>query len=199
MEVVGDAMAKIYDVELRNTKIRQGVENWCIETDIYLQNTKVGFFLDDGYGGNSSLKYSCSKDIKNKFYYVAWRYFASYPDIDTLTLFTFTKEEFIELNTSLPKVSYRDWSDDKLALLFIEKLIYLYHLEQQFEFANMEGYSAILIVHYFTLKDIKAEQDKIYYFDNTIDQFNQIVDSITRRSRNFIVTKYESKKDFEIG
>ncbi len=192
-------MARIYDVELRNVRIDQGFEDWRLEAEVYLQGDKIGLFLDEGSGGPGALKFCCDLNARRNFYYVAWRYFASYPEIDILALYEYTQKEFVELKGSLPKVSYKEWPDEKVAIFFIDKLVYMYQLEQQYDMAAREGYNSIIVIRYFALKNAKAEPDKIYYMDGSEEDFNIIIMAIEEKNRNYIVAQYNTKSDFEIG
>ena len=106
---------------------------------------------------------------------MAWRYFASYPEIDSLALYEFTQKEFTELKGSLPKVSYKEWPDDKVAMFFINRIIYLYQLEEQYRQAVSEGYAAIVVVKYYALKNAKAEPEKIFLTDGSEEMLGQVI------------------------
>lgn len=192
-------MAKIYDVELKDISITQGVEDWIVEAVIQLKGELVGRFLDEGNGGPGVIKFNCDLSTRRDFYYVAWRYFASYPEIDSIALCEYTQKEFSELKSSLPKVSYKEWPDEKVAMFFVDKLLYLHQLEQQYAQAREEGYEAIMSVRYFALKNAKYVPEKIYYTDGTEQQAAQVIDMIEQENRNYIVTIYNSYDDFVIG
>ena len=191
-------MAKVYGVELKNVIIDSGFENYRAQATIYLDGIEVGFFLDDGNGGTSIIKFSCDINIKSRFYYVAWRYFASYPDIDSSALLEFTQKEFIEYKSNLPKIDYKEWPDEKVAVFFVEKLLYLFQIEEQYSMATSEGYVAIAVVRFFTLKNVKAEPDRIFYFDNSAEQLNEIIAQLGNKSLNYIIRTYSCEADFDI-
>lgn len=194
-----DDMAKIFGVELRNVSIARGMEDFHVEAEIFLDGKQVGYFIDEGSGGPGMLKFNCDLTTKKEFYYVAWRYFASYPEIDSLALYEYTQKEFSELKGSLPKVSYKEWPDEKVAMFFVNRIIYLYQLEEQFNQARGEGYSAIVTVRFFALKNAKAEPEKVFYTDGSGDMLNQVIAIIEKTNHNYVVTQYCSENDFLIG
>ena len=189
---------KVYGVELKNMQLSPGLEDVQICCDVYLNNCKIGVYFDEGSGGNGILKFCCESFYQKDFYYTAWRYFASFPDVDSLALYEFTLKDFLEYKGNLPKVSYKEWPDEKIALFFVNKLIYLYQIELQFEQALKEGYHSILVIHYFELKNAKLRQDQIYYTDGSESQANQVIDMISNSDKNYIVTQFNSKDDFII-
>ncbi len=192
-------MVKIFGVELKNVSISQGMEDFHVEAEIFLEGKQIGLFLDEGSGGPGMLKFSCDLATRKDFYYVAWRYFASYPDVDTLALYEYSVKEFAELKGSLPKVSYKEWPDDKVAMFFINRLIYLYQLDEQFNQAKEEGYSAIVVARFFALKNAKAIPEKIYYTDGTDEMLDQVISIIEKTNRNYVLSHYKSSNDFLIG
>ena len=189
---------KIYGVELQNIQISPGMEDIRICCDVYLNHDKIGVYLDEGSGGNGILKFCCEASEQKDFYYTAWRYFASYPDIDSIVLYDFTLKDFLEYKGNLPKVSYKGWPDDKVTLFFINKLIYLYQIEQQYYQALEEGYRTLLVIHYIELKNISSKQDQIFYTDGSESQYNQVIEMINDSSQNYIITSFSSIKDFII-
>jgi len=191
-------MAKVFGVELRNESIIQGKDGWRVEAHIFIDNVFVGYYLDDGNGGDAIIKFECESGIISRFYYTSWRYFASYPDIDSLALYELSKKEFVEYKSCLPKVDYKGWSDEKIALIFIEKIIYLLQIEKLYQSAKAEGYDAIAVVHFYTLKNIKAEQDRVFYYDNSQEQLNEIIQKINDDCPNYILRTYSKQQDFEI-
>ncbi|MCR5234077.1 MAG: hypothetical protein K6E53_09240 [Lachnospiraceae bacterium] len=192
-------MAKIFGVELKNVNITRAMEDYHVETEIYLDGKQIGFFIDDGNGGPGMLKFNCDLSTRKEFYYVAWRYFASYPEIDSLALYEYTQKEFTELKGSLPKVSYKEWPDEKVAMFFINQIVYLYQLEEQFYQAKSEGYSAIVVARFYALKNAKAEPEKIFYTDGSDDMLKQVIDIIEKTNRNYVISQYTSVNDFMIG
>ncbi len=192
-------MVKIFGVELKNVEITNGMEDFHVEAEVYLNGQQVGFFIDEGSGGPGMLKFNCNISTRKEFYYVAWRYFASYPEIDSLALYEFTQKEFTELKGSLPKVSYKEWPDDKVAMFFINRIIYLYQLEEQYQQAVSEGYSAIIVVKYYALKNAKAEPEKIFFTDGSEEMLGQVIALVEKTNRNYVISQYKSADDFLIG
>ena len=192
-------MVKIFGVELKNLEITNGMEDFRVEAEVYLNGQPVGFFIDEGSGGPGMLKFNCDISTRKEFYYVAWRYFASYPEIDSLALYEFTQKEFGELKGSLPKVSYKEWPDDKVAMFFINRIIYLYQLEEQYRQAVSEGYAAIVVVKYYALKNAKAEPEKIYFTDGSEEMLGQVIALIEKTNHNYVISQYKSADDFLIG
>ena len=192
-------MVRIFGVELKNVNISQGMEDFHVEADVYLNGQQVGFFIDEGSGGPGILKFSCDMNLRRDFYLVAWRYFASYPEVDSLALYEFTQKEFTELRGSLPKVSYKEWPDEKVAMFFINRIIYLYQLDEQYAQARSEGYSAIVVAKFYALKNAKAEPEKIFYTDGTDEMLRQVIDIIEKTNRNYVIAQYKSYEDFVIG
>lgn len=192
-------MVNIFGVELKSVCISRGMEDFHVEAEVFLNGQQIGFFIDEGSGGQGMLKFSCDMNVRRDFYLVAWRYFASYPEVDTLALYEFTQKEFTELRGSLPKISYKEWPDEKVALFFINRLIYLHQLDEQYEQAVKEGYSAIVVARFYTLKNAKAEPDKIFYTDGTGEMLGQVIDLIEKTNRNYVITQYKSASDFVIG
>ena len=192
-------MVKIFGVELKNVEITNGMEDFRVEAEVYLNGQPVGFFIDEGSGGPGMLKFNCDISTRKEFYYVAWRYFASYPEIDSLALYEFTQKEFGELKGSLPKVSYKEWPDDKVAMFFINRIIYLYQLEEQYRQAVSEGYAAIVVVKYYALKNAKAEPEKIYFTDGSEEMLGQVIALIEKTNHNYVISQYKSADDFLIG
>ncbi len=192
-------MVKIFGVELKNVEITNGMEDFHVEAEVYLNGQQVGFFIDEGSGGPGMLKFNCNISTRKEFYYVAWRYFASYPEIDSLALYEFTQKEFTELKGSLPKVSYKEWPDDKVAMFFINRIIYLYQLEEQYQQAVSEGYSAIIVVKYYALKNAKAEPEKIFFTDGSEEMLGQVIALVEKTNRNYVISQYKSTDDFLIG
>ena len=175
------------------------MEDFRVEAEVYLNGQPVGFFIDEGSGGPGMLKFNCDISTRKEFYYVAWRYFASYPEIDSLALYEFTQKEFGELKGSLPKVSYKEWPDDKVAMFFINRIIYLYQLEEQYRQAVSEGYAAIVVVKYYALKNAKAEPEKIYFTDGSEEMLGQVIALIEKTNHNYVISQYKSADDFLIG
>lgn len=192
-------MVKIFGVELKNVNISQGMEDFHVEADVYLNGQQIGFFMDEGSGGPGMLKFSCDMNLRRDFYLLAWRYFASYPEIDSLALYEYTQKDFNELRGSLPKVSYKEWPDEKVAMFFINKLIYLYQLNEQYKQACLEGYSAIVVAKFYALKNAKAELEKIFYTDGSDEMLTQVIDIIEKTNRNYVIAQYKSEEDFMIG
>ncbi len=192
-------MVKIFGVELRNVEITNGMEDFHVEAEVYLNGQQVGFFIDEGSGGPGMLKFNCDISTRKEFYYVAWRYFASYPEIDSLALYEFTQKEFTELKGSLPKVSYKEWPDDKVAMFFINRIIYLYQLEEQYRQAVSEGYAAIVVVKYYALKNAKAEPEKLFFTDGSEEMLGQVIALIEKTNHNYVISQYKSADDFLIG
>lgn len=192
-------MVKIFGVELKNVEITNGMEDFHVEAEVYLNGQPVGFFIDEGSGGPGMLKFNCDISTRKEFYYVAWRYFASYPEIDSLALYEFTQKEFGELKGSLPKVSYKEWPDDKVAMFFINRIIYLYQLEEQYRQAVSEGYAAIVVVKYYALKNAKAEHEKIFFTDGSEEMLGQVIALIEKTNHNYVISQYKSADDFLIG
>ncbi len=192
-------MVKIFGVELKNVNISQGMEDFRVEADVYLNGQQVGFFMDEGSGGPGIFKLSCEINLRRDFYLLAWRYFASYPEIDSLALYEYTQKDFNELRGSLPKVSYKEWPDEKVAMFFINKLIYLYQLNEQYKQACLEGYSAIVVAKFYVLKNAKAEPEKIFYTDGSDEMLTQVIDIIEKTNRNYVIAQYKSEEDFMIG
>lgn len=189
---------KVFGVELKNIQITSGMEDVHICCDIYLNSKLIGIYIDEGSGGNGFLKFCCESSEQKDFYYIAWRYFASYPEIDSIAIYEFPLKDFLEYRGNLPKVSYKGWPDHKVALFFINKLVYYYQIEQQYYQALKEGYRTILVIHYIELKDTKSRPDQIFYTDGSESQFNQVIDVINESSKNYIISQFSSEKDFMI-
>lgn len=194
-----DTMVKIFGVELKNVDITRGMEDFHVEAEIYLNGQPIGFYIDEGSGGPGMLKFSCEMSTRKDFYYVAWRYFASYPEVDSLALYEFTQREFTDLKGSLPKVSYKEWPDEKVAMFFVSRIIYLYQLEEQLNQAISEGYSAIVVAKFYALKNAKAEPEKIFYTDGSDEMLGQVISIIEKTNHNYVITQYKSDNDFQIG
>ena len=145
------------------------------------------------------LKFSCEMSTRKDFYYVAWRYFASYPEVDSLALYEFTQREFTDLKGSLPKVSYKEWPDEKVAMFWVSRIINLYQLEEQLNQAISEGYSAIVVAKFYALKNAKAEPEKIFYTDGSDEMLGQVISIIEKTNHNYVITQYKSDNDFQIG
>ncbi len=192
-------MVKIYGVELRNVNISSGIEDYHVEAEVYLEGQQVGLYIDEGFGGPGMLKFSCDANTRKNFYYVAWRYFASYPEIDSLALYEYTQKEFVDLKGSLPKVSYKEWPDEKVAMFFIDRIIYLYQLEEQFVQAQKEGYKAIVVARFYALKNAKAEQEKVFYTDGSEEMLEKVISMIEKTNRNYLISQYRSNDDFIVG
>lgn len=192
-------MAKFFDVWLDKVEISPGIEDCKINAEIFLKGEKVGMFFDEGSGGSSILKFCCEQDTKKEFYYSVWRYFASYPEIDRLALYDYTQKEFSELKGTLPKIDYKGWADEKVSIFFIDRLIYLWQIEEQFKSAMSEGYEAIVVAQFYNLKNAKASPDKIYYTDGSAEQLNQVIELIEQTNKNYTVSQYSSINDFVIG
>ncbi len=192
-------MAKIYGVELKNVNIYQGMEDFHVDAEVYLNNQLVGLFLDEGNGGPEVMKFSCDVSTQKEFYYVAWRYFASYPEVDTLALYEYSQKDFAELKGTLPKISYKEWPDDKVALFFLNRLIYLHQLEQQYIQAKSEDYSAIVVATFYALKNAKAEPEKIFFTDGSEEMLSKVISLIEKTNHNYVISQYKSDQDFIIG
>ncbi|SDA76978.1 hypothetical protein SAMN02910368_02606 [Lachnospiraceae bacterium G11] len=192
-------MAKIFDVELKNINITWGMEDFHVEAEIYLEGQQIAYYLDEGTGGPGIIKFNCDLNTRRDFYYVAWRYFASYPEVDSIALYEYTQKEFSELKGSLPKVSYKEWPDGKIAMFFVNRIVYLYQLEQQFIQAKTEGYDAIVVAKFYALKNAKAEPEKVFYTDGTDEMLKQVIAIIEKTNRNYVISQYSSEKDFIIG
>ena len=160
---------------------------------------EIAYYLDEGTGGPGIIKFNCGLNTRRDFYYVAWRYFASYPEVDSLALYEYTQKEFSELKGSLPKVSYKEWPDGKIAMFFVNRIVYLYQLEQQFIQAKSEGYDAIVVAKFYALKNAKAEPEKVFYTDGTDEMLKQVIAIIEKTNRNYVISQYSSEKDFIIG
>ncbi len=189
-------MAKIFGAEIRNVHITRGMEDYQVEAEIYLNGEQIGVFIDEGNGGSEALKFNCDLSTRKEFYYVAWRYFASYPEIDSLALYEYTQKEFSDLRGSLPKVSYKEWPDEKVALFFVNQIIYLYQLEEQLIQAGSEGYDAIVVARFYALKNAKAEPDKVFFTDGTEDMLNKVISIIEKTNKNYVISQYSSRDDF---
>lgn len=192
-------MGRIYEVELRDVQIYQTDDGMNVSADIYMKGSKVAIYLDDGAGGNGCLKFCGNDSSKREFYYVAWKYFASYPEIDSLILTEYSQSEFVKAKGNLPKVDYRDWPDEKIALFFVDKLIYLYQIEEQYINATDEGYKAIVVARFYELKNSKWRPELVFYTDGTEDQFHKVIEKIEEENKNYTVSLYRSAADFVIG
>lgn len=192
-------MGRVYEIELRNVQIYQTDDGINVSVDIYMKGTKIAIYLDDGAGGDGCLKFCSNDNSKREFYYVAWKYFASYPEIDTIILTEYSQSEFVKAKGNLPKVDYRDWPDEKIALFFVDKLIYLYQIEEQYRNATDEGYKAIVVVRFYELKNSKWRPELIFYTDGTEDQFHKVIEKIEEEYKNYTVSLFRSAKDFIIG
>ncbi len=192
-------MVNIFGVELRNVSITRAMEDFHVEAVIFLNGKQIGFFIDEGSGGPGMLKFNCDLSTRKEFYYVAWRYFASYPEIDSIALYEYTLKEFTELKGTLPKVSYKEWPDEKVAMFFINRIVYLYQLEEQYNQAKSEGYSAIVVARFYALKNAKTVPEKIFYTDGTDEMLKEVISVIEENNRNYVIKQYGSENDFHIG
>ena len=192
-------MGRIYEVELQNVHIYQTDDGINISTDICMNDRKIAIYLDDGAGGNGCLKFCDTESSKKEFYYAAWKYFASYPEIDSVILTEYTQGEFIKAKGNLPKVDYKDWTDEKVALFFIDKLIYLYQIEEQYKIALVEGYKALIVARFYELKNAKWCPEKVFYTDGSEEEFNIVIEKIEEENKNYTVSLYRSERDFFIG
>ena len=192
-------MGKIYDVELRNVQIYQTNDGLNVGADIYMKGEKIAFYFDDGAGGNGCLKFCGKDDSKREFFFVAWKYFASYPEIDSIILTEYTQSEFSKAKGNLPKVDYKDYPDEKIALFFIDKLIYLYQIEEQYDIATDEGYGAVVVARFYELKNAKWRPEIVFYTDGGEEEFNKVIKKIEEDNKNYTLSLYRSKNDFIIG
>ncbi len=192
-------MIRIYDVELNNVQIHQTEDGMNVSADIYMNGVKIAIYLDDGVGGNGCLKFCGDENSKREFYYVAWKYFASYPEIDSIVLTEFTQSEFVKLKGNLPKVDYKNWPDEKVALFFVDRLIYMYQIEEQYRYAIEEGYKAVVVAKFYELKNAKWRPEIVYYTDGGEDEFNRVIELIEKENKNYTLSLYRSKDDFIIG
>ena len=192
-------MGRIYEVELKDVHIYQTSDGLNVSADIYMKGEKIAMYLDDGAGGSGCLKFCGSENSKREFYYVAWKYFASYPEIDSIILTEYSQGEFVKAKGNLPKVDYKDWPDEKIALFFVDKLIYLYQIEEQYKNAVEEGYKAVVVAKFYELRNAKWRPEIVYYTDDREDEFNRVIDKIEEENKNYTVSLYRSLDDFNIG
>lgn len=192
-------MGRIYEVELQDVHIYQTDDGMNISADIFMKDNRIAIYIDDGAGGNGCLKFCGNDSSKREFYYVAWKYFASYPDIDSLILTEYTQSEFTKAKGNLPKVDYKDWTDEKIALFFVDRLIYLYQIEEQYSIAIEEGYKAVVVSKFYELKNAKWRPELVFYTDGTEEQFTQVINKIEEENKNYTVSLYRSLSEFIIG
>ena len=192
-------MGRIYDVELRNVQIYQTSDGLNVGASIYMKGERIALYLDDGAGGNGCLKFCGRASAKREFYYVAWKYFASYPEIDAIVLTEYTQSEYTKAKGNLPKVDYKDYPDEKIALFFVDRLIYLYQIEEQFDIAVEEGYRAVVVARFYELKNAKWRPEMVFYTDGGEEDFNKVIAKIEEESKNYTLSLYKTKEDFVIG
>lgn len=116
-------MAQIMNLQLKAVKTFVGHDGYGLNANLYLNNKKVAFVLDEGCGGELDIQFF-DKEKRDEVFAIANRYYKKYP-------------KFLLYDA--------DWA--KLIQL-VEELYALHETEKYFKKMNKKGYPIVVEIRY---------------------------------------------------
>lgn len=191
-------MANINGIEIKAIKTFLGTEGYARQGNVYLDKKKIGFFSEDGNGGCDWIDFECDKEIKELFFSRVRAHYKNYPALDYMKIYNMTMEEYVKQENKLPVTTYEQESNDIIMEYFMEKLLNLRELEQDYRKAVKKGYSVLISIKYISLSGNALPLDEVYYTNGTNESFKKVENAAKEKSITVIVESYTSPKDFII-
>ena len=191
-------MANINGIEIKAVKTFLGMEGYARQGNVYMDNKKIGFYSEDGDGGCSWIDFACNKEIKTLFYDKVRSHFRKNPVPDHIIIYNMTLEEYAQNENNLPVMKYEQESKETVMEYFMEELLDLRELEQDYKKAVKKGYSAIVAVNYTSLSGNPLPLNEVYFTNGTQGSIDKVKSVAKKKSIAVTVKAYISPVDFKI-